>query len=54
MRHQIGFFLQFIVLVALPMLILWQLQYGFQLILMPSLLLVGVVVFTVGTHLRES
>lgn len=54
MKHQIGVFLQFAVLVFLPMLILWQLQFGFDLIWMPSLLLVGVVLFILGTRLRES
>jgi len=54
MKHQLGTFLQFAMLVFLPMLILWQLSFGFDLIWMPSLLLAGVVVFVVGTRLRES
>lgn len=53
MRHQIGVFLQLAVLVFLPMLILWQLEYGFRLILMPALTLVGIVVFWIGYKLRE-
>ena len=54
MRRQLGFYMQFSTLVFLPMLVLWQLEYGFNLIWMPSLLLVGVVLFIVGTRLRES
>jgi hypothetical protein len=53
MRHQIGIFLQFVVLVFLPMLILWQLEFGFRLILMPALTLVGILVFWIGYKLRE-
>jgi hypothetical protein len=53
MRHQIGIFLQFLVLVFLPMLILWQLEFGFRLILMPALTLVGILVFWIGYKLRE-
>ncbi|MCA9114567.1 MAG: hypothetical protein KDA79_05735 [Planctomycetaceae bacterium] len=54
MRHRIGLLLQFAVLVFLPLMILWQLNFGFPLILMPALLIVGIVLFTVGTRLRES
>ncbi len=53
MRHQIGILLQFVVLVYLPMLILWQLEFGFRLILMPALTLVGILVFWIGYKLRE-
>ena len=53
MRHHIGVFLQFVVLVFLPMLIIWQLEFGFRLILMPALTLVGIVVFWIGYKLRE-
>jgi hypothetical protein len=53
MRQQIGFLLQFVVLVFLPMLILWQLEFGFRLILMPALTLVGIIVFWIGYKLRE-
>jgi hypothetical protein len=35
------------------MLILWQLEFGFRLILMPALTLVGVAVFWIGYKLRE-
>jgi hypothetical protein len=53
MRQHIGVFLQFVVLVFLPMLILWQLEFGFRLILMPALTLLGIVVFWIGYKLRE-
>jgi hypothetical protein len=53
MRHQIGVLLQFLVLVFLPMLIIWQLNFGFRLILMPALTLVAIVVFWIGYKLRE-
>lgn len=52
MKHQIGMLLQFIVLVFLPLLVIWQLNFGFPLIWMPGLLLVGIVVFSIGTKLR--
>ena len=54
MLHHLGLALQFIVLTLLPMLILWQLTYGFKLIYMPASLLVGIVVFVIGTRLREA
>jgi hypothetical protein len=46
--------MQFLVLAGLPMLIYWQLQYGFRLVLMPACLLAGIIVFSIGTKLRES
>jgi hypothetical protein len=54
MKQQIGFLLQLAVLVFLPMLIIWQLNFGFRLILMPMLTLAGIVLFTIGFKLRES
>jgi hypothetical protein len=54
MRHRLGIFLQFLTLVFLPALIVWQLTFGFSLIWMPGLLLVGIGVFTIGTRLREA
>lgn len=54
MRHHIGIALQLIALVFLPMLCLWQLTFGFKLIWMPASLIVGFVVFTIGTRLREA
>lgn len=53
MKHYIGIFLQFIVLVFLPLLVIWQLNFGFSLIWMPGLTLGGIIVFTIGTKLRE-
>ena len=54
MKHQVGVFLQAVVLSALPALILIQLQFGIPLIVMPAALLAGVILFAAGTHLRES
>ena len=53
-RHYIGLALQFVALVFLPLLIIWQLNFSFPLIWMPLLLLLGLIVFTIGTRLRES
>lgn len=53
MRRQIGFLLQLFVLAMLPVLILWQLQFGFHLVWMPAMLTVGVLLFWLGTRLRE-
>lgn len=54
MKHQIGFILQLLVLSALPALIIYQLQFGIPLIVMPACLLAGVILFAAGTHLREN
>lgn len=54
MRQKIGMALQFACLVFLPMLILWQIDFGIPLIVMPALTLVSVAVFYVGYRLRES
>ncbi len=54
MKQQIGMLMQLTALTFLPMLILWQLNFGFQLIWMPALTVAGIVVFWVGTRLRES
>ncbi len=53
MQRSLGFLMQLAVLAFLPMLILWQLTFGFRLILMPALTLLGIVVFTIGHRLRE-
>ncbi len=53
MKNLIGMYLQFSALVFLPLLIIWQLQYGFELIWMPGMLTLGVIVFYVGHLLRE-
>jgi len=53
-KHQLGMFLQLLVLSVLPALILYQLYFGLELIVMPVCLLAGVVLFAAGTHLREN
>ncbi len=53
MRQQIGFLMQLVVLTLLPLLIVWQLNYGMPLIRMPVLTLAGIAVFTFGTRLRN-
>lgn len=53
MRHQVGFALQLVVLMFLPLVIGWQLFFGFPLIAMPACLLVGICVFSVGHVLRR-
>jgi hypothetical protein len=53
MRNQIGFLMQFAALVFLPLLIIWQLNFGFPLIWMPALTIAGAVVFYVGHQLRK-
>ncbi len=52
-RNLLGTFLQFVALTFLPVLILWQLNYGFNLLWMPGLTLVDVVVFFIGHKLRD-
>ena len=54
MKHTIGVILQLLVLAILPMVIVWQLNFGFQLIVMPIALLTAICVFSVGTMLRDS
>jgi hypothetical protein len=53
-RQHVGVALQFVVLVVLPLLCWWQVQFGFPLIWMPALLTLGIVIFWFGTRLRES
>lgn len=53
MRNQLGMLLQFAALVFLPLLIIWQLNFGFRLLWMPALTLLGLFVFYVGHWLRE-
>ena len=54
MKQQIGMLLQLFVLGGLPVLVYFQLTFGFRLIVMPACLLAGIVVFTIGTRMRES
>jgi hypothetical protein len=53
MRRQIGFLLQLAALTLLPMIILWQLDYGIPLVVMPVLTTVGILLFVIGYKLRE-
>ena len=46
--------LQLFTLSILPLIIVFQLFYGFKLIMMPISLLVGITLFSIGTMLRES
>jgi hypothetical protein len=52
MRNTLGFLLQFAALLFLPMIILWQLEFGFRLLWMPGLTAVGVLMFWIGHKLR--
>jgi len=54
MQHRLGFLMQMGALIFLPMVMFWQLQFGLQVIYMPILLIVGIVVFSIGTKLRDS
>ena len=45
--------MQLAVLAILPMIIVWQLMFGFPLIRMPMLLVAGIVIFMTGQWLRE-
>ena len=54
LKHNLGFLLQFVVLTVTPLISWWQLQFGFKLIWMPGLLLVSIVLFWIGTRLREA
>ena len=53
-KQYLGMFLQLLTLGALPAIIVFQLFYGFPLIVMPIALLVGITLFSIGTALRES
>ena len=54
MRQTIGMLIQIAVLAFMPMIILYQLNFGFQLVVMPTCTVIGIVVFWIGTRLRES
>lgn len=53
LRNAVGFLLQFAALTFLPLLIFWQLDFGFRLLWMPSLTLLAVLVFWLGHSLRD-
>jgi hypothetical protein len=52
-RQQVGFVLQLMVLMLLPLVIGWQLFFGFQLIYMPACVVLAIAVFSVGQVLRK-
>lgn len=54
MKHHLGIGLQVAAMTLLPLLIVLQLWFGFELLVMPTLTIVGIVVFLLGTWLRES
>jgi hypothetical protein len=51
--HHFGILLQLVALTILPMLILFQLNFGIELITMPVVTVLGIVIFVIGTQLRE-
>ena len=53
MRQQSGFVLQLVVLMFLPLVIGWQLFFGFNLTIMPISLVVAIAVFSVGQVLSR-
>jgi hypothetical protein len=54
MRNTLGIILQLITLALLPSIIIFQLFFGFRLIVMPVSLVCGICLFSLGTWLRES
>jgi len=52
-RQQLGFVLQFVVLAFLPLVIGWQLFFGFPLLGMPIALLLAIAVFWIGNMLKK-
>jgi len=52
-RNALGFMLQMAVLMFLPLVIGWQLFFGFPLLAMPAATLLAVVVFSLGHSLRQ-
>jgi len=52
-RNNLGTLLQLAALTFLPILIIWQLNFGFNLLWMPSMTLLGMGVFAVGHWLRD-
>ncbi len=52
-RNALGFMLQMAVLMFLPLVIGWQLFFGFPLLAMPAATLLAIVMFSVGHALRQ-
>lgn len=53
-RQRLGFVLQLLVLMFLPLVIGWQLFFGFPLLVMPAATLTAIVIFTLGHFLRRA
>jgi len=53
MLHHLGICFQIGAMVFLPLLILYQLNFGFKLIVMPICTIIGIGIFWLGTWLRE-
>ncbi len=53
MKQTIGMLLQFSCLIFLPVVMIFELQYGY-LIVMPVSLLIAIGVFTLGHYLRKT
>ncbi len=53
-KHYLGMLFQLLTLSILPLIVVFQLFYGFKLIVMPISLLIGITLFSIGTMLRES
>jgi hypothetical protein len=53
MRRNLGWALQLLVLLLMPLIIVFQLFYGMRLILMPILTIAGIVAFLTGQALRS-
>ncbi|MFN9971806.1 MAG: hypothetical protein ACK58T_18150 [Phycisphaerae bacterium] len=54
MKQYLGMGLQLLALGTLPTIIVFQLLYGFRLVVMPISLVIGTAIFWLGTLLRES
>jgi hypothetical protein len=52
-RQRVGFVLQLLVLMFLPLVIGWQLFFGFRLLAMPVATLAAIAVFSLGHVLRR-
>lgn len=53
MRQRVGFLLQLLVLMFLPLVIGWQLFFHLPLLAMPLATLLAVAVFSLGHRLRQ-
>lgn len=54
LKYYIGLALQMVALTLLPSIIVFQLFFGFRLIVMPICLTIGIIVFAIGTKIRDS